>query len=256
MNKIINQELTVMEEAKQVKTIFAVESGSRCWGFPSLDSDYDVRFVYARKPKSYMTLKRISETTDWILNDELDMIGWDISKFLRLLQKSNPNIIEWLHSPVQYVTTKYVEELRTLAEKCFDPHTEACAYVNMAYTHDVKYIKSQKATAKRYLYAIRAILAAKWCIERQTPIPILFEDLKNAMLEPQMLAIVDGIVIDKRLGIEKMPIDNIPQLDKWITETEKDIEENIQKLTPKEPISSDELDDIFIHIVQDIWNEN
>jgi hypothetical protein len=76
------------------------------------------------------------------------------------------------------------------------------------------------------------------------------------MLEPEMLAIVDGIVIDKRLGIEKMPMDNIPQLDKWITETEKDIEENIQKLTPKEPISSDELDDIFIHIVQDIWNEN
>jgi hypothetical protein len=52
MRELIDRKLLEIEETHGVKILIAVESGSRAWGFPSKDSDYDVRFVYVRKPRS------------------------------------------------------------------------------------------------------------------------------------------------------------------------------------------------------------
>ena len=53
--EIINK-LNVIEQKEHVKIIYAVESGSRAWGFESTDSDYDVRFIYVRDKKEYLCL--------------------------------------------------------------------------------------------------------------------------------------------------------------------------------------------------------
>ena len=42
----IKRKLDEIEEKENVTILFAVESGSRAWGFASPDSDFDVRFVY------------------------------------------------------------------------------------------------------------------------------------------------------------------------------------------------------------------
>ena len=57
MREIILEELRKIEEVEKVKIIMAVESGSRAWGFASPDSDYDVRFIYVRKPEDYLKLE-------------------------------------------------------------------------------------------------------------------------------------------------------------------------------------------------------
>jgi hypothetical protein len=41
----VRNALNALEAVHRVRILFAVESGSRAWGFPSRDSDYDVRFV-------------------------------------------------------------------------------------------------------------------------------------------------------------------------------------------------------------------
>ena len=56
MKKIIQQKLKEIEQKENVRILFAVESGSRAWGFESPDSDYDVRFVYVRKLEDYLLL--------------------------------------------------------------------------------------------------------------------------------------------------------------------------------------------------------
>lgn len=53
----IQTKLNALAERENIQILFAVESGSRAWGFPSADSDYDVRFVYARPRSDYLSVR-------------------------------------------------------------------------------------------------------------------------------------------------------------------------------------------------------
>ena len=50
-----------LREKEQVFILLAVESGSRAWGIASPDSDYDVRFIYVRKPEDYLRLDPVKD---------------------------------------------------------------------------------------------------------------------------------------------------------------------------------------------------
>jgi predicted nucleotidyltransferase len=80
----------------------AVESGSRAWGFPSPDRDYDCRFVFIRPLAHYLTPRPRRDVIELPLVDELDVNGWDLAKSLKFLMKGNAVIIEWLTSPLVY----------------------------------------------------------------------------------------------------------------------------------------------------------
>lgn len=47
----ICKHLREIEEQHHIKILYAVESGSRAWGFSSPDSDWDVRFIYVHEPE-------------------------------------------------------------------------------------------------------------------------------------------------------------------------------------------------------------
>ena len=114
----IGAELEDIEQREGVRIFYACESGSRAWGFPSTDSDYDVRFLYARPSDWYLSIN-VETKRDVIerpIVDVWDVNGWDIRKALQLLKKSNPPLLEWLHSPVVYRETgDFAARLRTLA---------------------------------------------------------------------------------------------------------------------------------------------
>ena len=84
MKDQIEAKLAEIEKKENVSILFAVESGSRAWGFESPDSDYDVRFVYVRMPQDYMRLDPLRDVIEWQLDDVFDINGWDIRKALRL----------------------------------------------------------------------------------------------------------------------------------------------------------------------------
>jgi predicted nucleotidyltransferase len=56
MHNKINGYLDAIEKEKQIKILLACETGSRAWGFPSPDSDYDVRIVYVHEKDWYLSL--------------------------------------------------------------------------------------------------------------------------------------------------------------------------------------------------------
>ena len=86
--------------------MWACESGSRAWGFPSVNSDYDVRFVYLRRTEDYLRASPLRDVIEIPISDELDISGWDLPKALGLFRKSNPPLLEWLQSPIVYQQEK------------------------------------------------------------------------------------------------------------------------------------------------------
>ena len=111
MKDTIQKELAQIEQTQNVRILLAVESGSRAWGFASPDSDYDVRFIYVRPKDAYLRLQKHRDVIELPINDALDINGWDLTKTLRLLHKSNPTLFEWGASPIVYLG-----QHRTIAE--------------------------------------------------------------------------------------------------------------------------------------------
>ncbi len=84
----IKSRLLEIEKQENVQIFYACESGSRAWGFPSEDSDYDARFLYLRQKSWYLSID-VEEKADVIerpINDLLDISGWDLRKALKLLR--------------------------------------------------------------------------------------------------------------------------------------------------------------------------
>ena len=90
INTRIISSLREIEGEKGVKILYACESGSRAWGFPSADSDYDVRFVYVQPVKRYLSIRKRRDVIEVSADGKLDISGWDLQKALLLLRKSNP----------------------------------------------------------------------------------------------------------------------------------------------------------------------
>ena len=100
MQHTIQETIAQLERDKGIRVLYACESGSRAWGIPSPDSDYDVRFIYVHQLDWYLSLSNRKDTIT-IQSEEadLDMTGWDFRKTLQLMKKSNAAPLEWMHSP-------------------------------------------------------------------------------------------------------------------------------------------------------------
>ena len=71
LEELVEQKLQEIEEKEHVRILHAVESGSRSWGFASPDSDYDVRFIYVRRPEDYLKLEPARDVIEWELDETL-----------------------------------------------------------------------------------------------------------------------------------------------------------------------------------------
>jgi hypothetical protein len=114
--------LAGLEAEHGIRILYACESGSRAWGFPSPDSDYDVRFVYAHPVEWYFSVEDLQDTLERPVSDQLDAGGWELRKALRQLRKSNATLFEWLQSPVVYREAEgFGEAMRELMHAYFSP---------------------------------------------------------------------------------------------------------------------------------------
>ncbi len=152
MKKRIIQTLHDIEKDHDVCILYACESGSRAWGFASQDSDYDVRFIYVRKPEWYLS-KDLDYKPDVIelpIVDELDVNGWDLRKALQLFRKSNPPLLEWLDSPVVYLENgSAATRLQELIPTSYSPVSCMYHYFKMAKRNFREYLRGDRVRLKK-----------------------------------------------------------------------------------------------------------
>lgn len=170
--------LKSIEEEKGIDILIAIESGSRAWGFPSEDSDYDIRVIYRHPYDWYVTPFDKKKVIQDIFIDDLDVSGWDVSKCLSLMYKGNASLAEWLFSPIVYRSNDhYVSMLKDMVGRTFNPKQAFYHYISLA----KKKLEDERSevNAKSFLYALRALLCARWVAEEGTSPPVLFETLSN-----------------------------------------------------------------------------
>ena len=177
MKEQILEKLKEIEISKNVEILFAVESGSRAWGFASPDSDYDIRFIYKHKPEYYLSLWEKPDVIEFMTKDDLDGSGWDLRKTVKLLAKSNAPLIEWLFSPIVYFKNDdFAKQMQDLAVECFSPIAVLHHYLGTT-KNFMEVCEMEEVKLKSYFYALRTALAGKWIIENNTFPPVAFADL-------------------------------------------------------------------------------
>jgi len=183
MNKKISEELRQVEHDFNVRILYACESGSRAWGFPSQNSDFDVRFIYVHPRDWYLSIAERRDVIELPVDEILDVNGWDIRKTLQLLRRSNAPLMEWLVSPIKYYAMDAaLNPLIELSRKAFLPDASLHHYLSMAKNNLIKVQETETPRIKSYLYSLRPMLCGKWIKVFGSQPPMQIDELLSALL--------------------------------------------------------------------------
>jgi predicted nucleotidyltransferase len=158
---MIDFELLRMEAtAHPYRLLFATVSGAHLYGFPSADSDYDMRGVHVLPVKESVGLlpKRETIEIEGVRGGvELDLVTHDILKFFSMLLKRNGYVLEQLYSPLIVQGSPAHDELKEIAKSCVTRH-HSHHYLGFAATQWSLFQKESPPRVKPLLYVYRVLL--------------------------------------------------------------------------------------------------
>jgi len=243
----IAKTLEHIADEQSVQLHYACESGSRAWGFASPDSDFDVRFIFVRPLEDYVTLQPRRDVLELPISDDLDVNGWDIFKACRLLQKSNPPLLEWLGSPTVYIeNTGLARQLRDQAHEHFSARACCEHYRSMAESTYKKYVNDRDVVIrKKYLYILRPLACIRWMLTHGTFPPTVFADVLSGIdLSSGVHCELEQLLQDKRKNQEVGAAPANRTLDAFIRGQLEGLPEAIRAIAPR-VFPSGGLDDLI-----------
>lgn len=201
MQDAILAALHSIQEQETVRIVYACESGSRAWGFPSRNSDYDVRFIYVRPRDWYLSidLEYRRDVIERPISDELDLSGWDLRKAFQLLRKSNPPLLEWLHSPIIYLEQHHAaDQLKRILPDYYSPVACLFHYLHMARGNHREYLHGDLVWVKKYFYVLRPLLAVRWIEEGHGAVPMEFSVLVDRLITEAALKQEIAMLLERK----------------------------------------------------------
>ena len=185
--------------------LFVTISGAHLYGFPSPDSDYDLRGVHILPVREVIGLDPGRETIEVAeMRDdlELDLVTHDVKKFFGLLLKKNGYVLEQLYSPLMLHTTPEHDELKAIAKDCITKH-HSHHYFGFAETQWKLFDKERPRRVKPLLYVFRVLL---------TGIHLMRTGVIEANLvtlnQDFQLSYIDDLIARKLSGPEKGTLDD------------------------------------------------
>ena len=155
-----DQRLVAEVEEHPYPLLFATVSGAHLYGFPSPDSDFDLRGVHVLaleeclglgEPAATVTLSHVRDGA------EVDLVTHDARKFFTLLLRNNGYVLEQLYSPLVVSTTWAHDELKEIARGCI---TRGCLrhYQGFARSQWERLTRESPRRIKTLLYVYRVLL--------------------------------------------------------------------------------------------------
>jgi uncharacterized protein len=180
--------------------VFATISGAHLYGFPSPDSDVDLRGVHVLPLAEIVGLRRGAETIERMDDAhglELDLVTHDVGKFVRLLAKPNGYVLEQVLSPLVVRTTDAHAELCALARQCVT-RQHVRHYLGFARTQWRLFAGEMPPRVKPLLYVYRVLCTGLHLLrtgEVQADLSVLQQH--------ERLPFVDELIATKRAGAEQ-----------------------------------------------------
>lgn len=156
----IDPRLQRIVAAQPYPLLFATISGAHLYGFPSPDSDFDLRGAHVLPLKNVIGLDVRDETVEdsrVVEGLEMDIVSHDVRKFFGLLLKKNGYVLEQLFSPLIVHTTPEHEELKQIARSVITKH-HSHHYFGFAETQWKLFLKESPRRVKPLLYVYRVLL--------------------------------------------------------------------------------------------------
>lgn len=145
-------------EEQPYPLLFVTISGAHLYGFPSADSDYDLRGVHILPARDVLGLGRTRDTIELSTQRDgrqIDLVTHDARKFFLMLLKRNGYVLEQLYSPLIVHTTPQHAELKQIARACITRH-HAHHYLGFVKTQWDLFNKDRRI--KPLLYVCRVLL--------------------------------------------------------------------------------------------------
>jgi predicted nucleotidyltransferase len=258
MTEEIKKELLRLELQHDIKILYAVESGSRAWGFASTDSDWDVRYIYIHRLDWYLKIEEKKDNQEEILPNDIDLAGWELKKALRLFRKSNPPMLEWLRSPIVYLQQfATAENLRALTKEYFNPKSCLHHYLHMAEGNYREYLQKDYVRVKKYFYVLRPILACDWIMQTNTMAPMEFNKLLNSQVTDQNVKLeIQNLLTRKMAGEELNEEPKIEILNDFLEQKIKFYNNYVKSLGQSNQPDAARLDELFKQTIHEAWDKN
>lgn len=263
---MLNHILEVLKQIEleyEVKILYACEAGSRSWGYPSENSDYDVRFIYVHKTDWYLSIDQRRDVLEvpkhdkvtLLVDNQLDLSGWELTKALKLFRKSNPPLMEWLHSSIVYYQAySTIEKMVEMEDQVFSRISCLYHYLKMAKGNYRDFLKKDEVRIKRYFNIFRPLLSAKWIVKYNHVPPIQFHTLLNDLLPSgEIRTILDEVISLKVAG---GLLDEEPQtelIDAYLHKEFESLESYLQELKVDIPDPTEKLNLLFRETLLEVW---
>ncbi|MBH0160427.1 nucleotidyltransferase domain-containing protein [Fictibacillus sp. 26RED30] len=260
MKDIILESLKKIEEDYNVKILYACESGSRAWKFPSKDSDYDVRFIYVHKKDDYLTIDPIGigtkrDVIELPINHLLDITGWELTKALKLFRKSNPPLMEWLHSSIVYYQAfSTIDQMKIISNDVFATHSCIHHYLNMAGNNFREFLQGEEVKIKKYFYVLRPVLAARWIATFNEFPPLEFSTLLEIVPEGNLKNEIKTLLNRKVNGEELNLEPRIDEINNFLNNEINNLREFTKTLKIDTLNLTPQLDLLFRKTLEEVWN--
>lgn len=243
-----NQSLVAIIASQPHPLLFATISGAHLYGFPSRDSDYDLRGVHILPTAEVVGINPSRETIEVSkIYDglEIDLVTHDIKKFFLLLLKKNGYVLEQLYSPLVIHTTPEHEELKAIAKNCITRY-HSHHYLGFAQTQWRLFEKEHPRRVKPLLYVYRVLL---------TGIHLMRTGIVEANLvklnEDFKLPYIPDLIARKLAGAEKAFLED-SNVEFYLGEYERllcELQETSQaSWLPEAPSCKNELNDLLVRV--------